>query len=145
MRCQIIKSRIDHNMGKSLTIERFWPASGKEIILHDTGDKAVIDFALCGYPAAIVKRLVEMGAHIIIHQRVARPRIKSQNIALLFCFRANIGQIGNTADIDYHRRTSIIHLDVHLGDKRGMINRCQWRTLPASRHIGAAYIMHNID
>ena len=47
---------------------------------HHPRDKVFVTAALRGDPAIIVKRLAEMRAHIIIHQPVARPRIKTNNI-----------------------------------------------------------------
>ena len=75
--------------------------------------------------------------HVIVEQRVARAGVAGdQGVGAI-----DIGDVGNAADIDHDHRPFPIQ---GLG-QRAVIDRYEWRALPAGGDVGRAEIMHDRD
>ncbi len=111
---------------KIITIKRFGCGSLEIVVRHIDRDNIIVDFTGCSDAAFVIEVATIMPAHPLIHQAIGGAGIHGHQ-----AFIGNGGDIGHAAEIDNHQR----QVEFGILHQRLMINRHQWRRLPACLDI----------
>jgi hypothetical protein len=71
----------------------------------------------------------------VVDEGVAGASVEGENLVV----RADPGEVGHAAHIEHRQRLGLV------ARQGGVVERGQWRSLPARRHVGAAKVVDHVD